>query len=272
MGLLVMLAGTLPRNALVLANLKYWPGAPWSVPLVAGYIAVFWRYVGGWGPPTETAAARRESARAHAVSGRAWVWALTAGLFGIVALVFALRVLNRLVVLPAQDASAFAGVPAVTVIPLLILSAAVAGVVEEAAFRGYMQGPIERRFGLPWALLVTGTMFAIAHLDFTPVLWPYYLAVAALYGTVTHLCRSILPAVVLHTAGNLYSNFDLWLHGRSDWQAPANGAALVWGKGADAAFGWACAGLLVATLATLWAFARLAVASSSPRSASRSAV
>jgi membrane protease YdiL (CAAX protease family) len=270
LGVLVLLAGTLPRNALFVANLKQWPGVPWSAPLIAAYIALFWRYVGGWGPPVDTAASRRESLRAHPVSGQGWAWALAAGVLGIVALVFALRVMNRLVALPAQDASAFAGVPAHTVIPLLVLSAAVAGVVEEAAFRGYMQGPIERRYGLGVAILVTGTMFAVAHLDFTPILWPYYLAVAALYGTITTRCQSILPAVVLHTVGNLYSNFDLWLHGRSDWQAPANGSALVWTTGPDVAFWSACAGLLVAALATLWAFARFAAVSSSRRSASRS--
>jgi membrane protease YdiL (CAAX protease family) len=55
-------------------------------------------------------------------------------------------------------------------------------------------------------------MFAIAHLDFTLILWPYYVAVSAIYGTGTFLTNSILPAVVLHTAGNIYSNFYLWLH------------------------------------------------------------
>jgi membrane protease YdiL (CAAX protease family) len=270
LGLLVLLAGTLPRNALFVANLKYGSGLPWSVPLIAAYIALLWRYAGGWGPPPETAQSRRESLRASPVPGAGWAWALTAGLLGIVALVFALRVLNRLVALPAQDASAFAGVPAVTVIPLLILSAAVAGVVEESAFRGYMQGPIERRFGLPVAILITGVLFALAHLDFTPILLPYYVAVAALYGTITQRCRSILPAVVLHTVGNLYSNFDLWLHGRSDWQAPASANTPVWRTGTDPAFWGACAGLLVSALATLWAFSRLAAATASLRSASRS--
>lgn len=61
----------------------------------------------------------------------------------------------------------------------------------------------------------------MAHLDFTPILLPYYVAVAAIYGMVTYLTDSILPAVVLHTGGNIYSNTDLWLRGRAEWQAPA---------------------------------------------------
>ena len=52
--------------------------------------------------------------------------------------------------------------PRATVLALLLMAAPVAGVVEEAAFRGYMQGPIERQYGLIVAILVTGTMFAVA--------------------------------------------------------------------------------------------------------------
>jgi membrane protease YdiL (CAAX protease family) len=121
-----------------------------------------------------------------------------------------------------------------------------------------MQGPIERRFGLPVAILVSGTLFALVHLDFTPVLWPYYVGVAALYGVVTSLTRSILPAIALHTAGNLYSNFDLWMHGRAEWQTPAQGSRLIWETGADPDFWFNCAALVALTAAACWAFRRLA--------------
>ena len=131
------------------------------------------------------------------------------------------------------------------------------GIVEEAAFRGYMQGPIERRHGLAIAILITGTMFALAHLDFTLILWPYDVAVAAIYGIVTHLTRSILPAVVLHTCGNIYSNFDLWLHGQAEWQAQASATQLIWKSGADASFWISSTAFLIVTAAMVWAYRRL---------------
>jgi membrane protease YdiL (CAAX protease family) len=160
-------------------------------------------------------------------------------------------------VLPQQQLPDLGAVPNTTVIALLLMAAPVAGVVEEAAFRGYMQGPIERRLGLPLAILITGTMFALVHLDFTLILWPYYIAVAAIYGTVTYLTNSILPAVVLHTAGNLFSNLDLWLHGQAEWQAsPAS--RLISATGADASFWMSSVALLVAAVVTIWAYARLA--------------
>ena len=257
-GVVVLLAGTLPRNLLFAANLRFWSEVPWAVPIIAGYLWLFWRYLNGAGPPPETAEERRTSLRAQRVSGKVWLWALLAGGIGLVALVLALRVINRLVVLPVQRIPDLSGVPDTTIVPLLLLAAPVAGVVEESAFRGYMQGPLERQYGLGWAILITGTAFALVHLDFTLILWPYYLAVAALYGTITYLSGSILPAVVLHTGGNLYSNLDLWLRGRAEWQAGAQPGRLIWETGSDPAFVHALVGLLLAFIALAAAFHRLA--------------
>jgi len=257
-GLLVMLAGTIPRNVVFAANLRYHVGVPWAVPLIAVYLWFFWRYLGGAGPPDATAAERRTRLRATRIPGHVWAWALLAGGLGIVALVLALRVVNRLVVLPPQHLPDLAQVPRVTMLALLLMAAPVAGVVEEAAFRGYMQGPLERRYGLTIAILITGTMFAVSHLDFALILWPYYVAVAAIYGTVTYLTDSILPAVVLHTGGNAYSNLDLWLHGQAEWQAPSGRETLVWTTGTDASFWVAIITLLVVAAAMVSAYVKLA--------------
>lgn len=257
LGMLVMLAGTLPRNFLFAANIKYHPGIPWAVPIVFAYLWIFWRYLNGAGPPGATSGLRRTFLRARRISGYAWFWSLAAGGLGIVALVSGLDIVNRLLPLPQQNLPDLSRVSSSTVLALLLAAAPVAGVVEEAAFRGYMQGPLEARFGLPTAILVTGTMFALAHLDFTPILWPYYVAVAALYGTVTCMTRSVLPAIVLHTAGNLYSNLDIWLHGRAEWQASAQGKELVWRAGPDASFLFSGALCVVAAGLMVLAFRRL---------------
>jgi membrane protease YdiL (CAAX protease family) len=256
--MVIVLAGTIPRNLFFAANLRYFASVPWAVPLTGVYLWFFWRYLRGAGPPEATSAERRASLRANRVSGKVWAWALLAGGFGIVALVIALRIANRLVVLPQQQLPDLAHVPQFTVLSLLIMAAPVAGIVEESAFRGYMQGPIERRYGLFTAILITGTMFAIAHLDFTLILWPYYIAVSAIYGAVTRMTNSILPAIVLHTAGNIYSNLDLLLHGHAEWQASSGSTALVWQTGVDASLGISCIAFLAVTAAMLGAYAKLA--------------
>ena len=145
-GMVVVVAGTIPRNLIFATNLRYYAAVPWAVPVTALYLWFFWRYLQGAGPPESTAEERRASLRANRVSGR------------------------------LQELPDLAQVPKITVLALLLMAAPVAGIIEEAAFRGYMQGPIERRYGLPVAILITGTMFAVAHLDFTLILWPYYVA------------------------------------------------------------------------------------------------
>jgi membrane protease YdiL (CAAX protease family) len=257
-GMLVMLAGTIPRNIVFAMNLRIFRAVPWAVPVTAIYLWFFWRYLRGAGLPASTAEMRRAGLRANRVRAVVWVWALLAGGLGIVALVLALWVANRMIVLPPQTLPNLAGVPSSTVLVLLLMAAPVAGIIEEAAFRGYMQGRIEERCGLVVAILITGTMFAVAHLDFTLILWPYYVAVAGLYGLVTYLTKSILPAVVLHTCGNLYSNIDLWLHGQAEWQASSSSNALIWETGADASFWTWAIGFVIVTAATVWAFVRLA--------------
>ena len=244
-GTAIVLVGTIPRNLLVVANLRFLTGVPWAVPFVAAYLWLFWWYLKGGGPPASTARMRCEALRANLLSGKVWLWALIAGGLAIVGLVLVLRVANRLVVLPQQELPDLSGVPDVTVLSLLLVSAPFAGVVEESAFRGYMQGPIERLLGLPVAILITGTAFALVHLDFELVLWPYYVGVAAIYGMVTYLSNSILPAIVLHTGGNIFSSLDLWLYGQSEWQTSAGPRVLIWETGPDMSF-WLSALLLLA--------------------------
>lgn len=257
-GMLIVIAGTIPRNLLFAANFQHYTNLPWAAPLIVLYLWFFWRYLQGAGPPQSTSEKRRASLRANRLPGIVWVWSLLAGGLGIIALVLALRVINRMIMLPQQGLPDLSEVPHVTVLSLLLMAAPVAGIVEEAAFRGYMQGPIERRYGLVVAILVTGTMFAAAHLDFTLILLPYYVAVTAIYGVVTYLTNSILPAVVLHTSGNLYSNIDLWMRGQAEWQASSVAAPLIWQSGADASFWILLVALFIVAAAMVWAYSVLA--------------
>jgi hypothetical protein len=113
-------------------------------------------------------------------------------------------------------------------------------VTEEAAFRGYMQSPVERRYGLAVAVLVNGTLFGLLHFPTHPaeVLWmlPYYVAVSAVYGGLTWAANSILPALVLHVAGDAVVLTRWWMTGRPEWQIGSAPRALVSETGIDSHF------------------------------------
>ena len=260
-GLAVAVAGTLPWSALASANLRRGSVVPWAVLPAALYLWLFWRYVRGAGWPRSTSEARRSSCRAHALSDEVWGRALAAGVLGLVALVLFLRVLNRLVVLPAQSTQGLEHVPLPTAAALVVMGALFAGVVEEAAFRGYMQGPIEKRHGPAVAILVTGTFFGLLHFvhpETTLALMPFYMAVSVVYGSLAHLTGSILPGVVLHAGGNMLGALDLFARGQSEWQASAAPAPLVWESGPDASFGLSTVAAAAVGAAAIAAYRSLA--------------
>jgi membrane protease YdiL (CAAX protease family) len=259
-GLVVAAAGTLPWAALVAANLKLQPNLPWSVPIMAVYLWLFWRYVRGGGWPRSTSATRRAHSRANALPADLWGPALLAGMLGLASVLLLQGVLGRLATLPQQrhlDASHY---PVLTVLTWVLMGAVVAAVVEETAFRGYLQAPIERRHGPVLAILAAGSLFGLLHFthaEVTLALLPYYLTVAAVYGALAHLTDSTLPSMALHGAGNAFSAFDLFARGRSEWQLSEAPQPLVWETGPDAAFFANAAALLVVGSAAVWAFAEL---------------
>jgi membrane protease YdiL (CAAX protease family) len=263
-GVAVAAAGTLPWILFGLANQVILPVVPWAILPATFYLWLFWRYLGGEGWPRATSEQRRTSLRANSLSPDVWGMALFAGMLGLVALFPLLGVLGRLVTLPAeaQPIRVPPEMPFATVVFLLLMASLVAGVVEEAAFRGYLQGPIERRHGPVAAILGSGLFFGLAHYAHHPegtlAMLPYYLGVTAVYGGLAYATNSILPGLVLHAGGDVLVLNRLWLTGLPEWQTSAKAAPLIWETGADAAFWGNLAMLILLGAAAVWAFAALA--------------
>jgi membrane protease YdiL (CAAX protease family) len=114
------------------------------------------------------------------------------------------------------------------------MGAFVSGIVEEAAFRGYMQVPMENRYGLARAIVVVGMIFGLVHFShpwMTFALLPMYLVVAAVYGIIANTTGSILPCITLHVVGNAYQDIALLMRDPSPFKAPS-----LWEAGADLNF------------------------------------
>jgi membrane protease YdiL (CAAX protease family) len=204
-GVGVLLAGSLPWVAVLAPlNLRFAPMVPWAAVPMAIYLWLYWEYVGGRIGSRETAETRRLSLRANPLPSTVWGLALATGLAGFAALLAGLTMMARLAPMPASAAlETPAGMPAPTAFLLLVMASIVAGVTEEAGFRGYMQGPIERRYGLAMGLLVNGVMFGVLHFPNHP--------------------RSIPPAKARtlngYLAGSIFSG-RLWTRRRNGEPAP----------------------------------------------------
>jgi membrane protease YdiL (CAAX protease family) len=269
LGVAAAAAGTLPWAALLGANTEHLSTLPWAVPLMAVIVWLYWRYVvrgAGW--PRTTAETRRTNARARSLSPEVWGPALLAGMLGLVGVLLLQGVLGRLVTLPQQRELDPSRYPIVTVMMWVVMSAVVSGVVEETSFRGYLQRPIERRHGPVTAILMTGILFGLAHFghpEIGVVLLPFYIAVAAVYGALAYFTDSTLPGMVLHAGGNMFSAFDLFARGRTEWQLSVEAQPLIWETGPDAAFWGNVAALVVVGGLTVVAYSALARAARTAR-------
>ena len=263
-GLAVSTAGLVPWVLFATANQKFLLSVPWALVPTALYLWFFWRYLKGEGWPRSTADARRSSLRANSLSADVWSMAMFAGILGLSALLPLIGLMGRLVRLPveSQPIRVPPEMPFLTVFLLLVMASIVAGVVEEAAFRGYMQGPIERRHGPLVSLLATGVLFGLGHFTHHPdsviAMMPYYLAIAAIFGGLAWLTNSILPGIVLHAGGDVFSLTRLWATGQPEWQQTSTPPQLIWETGADAAFWGYLTAFILLGAAALWAYAALA--------------
>jgi|SRR5271166_5488839 len=254
-GLIVMLAGQFPWSILIAVNLRSPQSPPWAVPVMALYLILYWRYLNGWGWPPGNAKKRRDSLRAPGLPGNVWLWAMSSGVLAVAAAVMLQGAYSRLIPLPAAIPPHALPYPWFTVLLALLMSGAVAGIAEEAGFRGYMQAAIERARGPVAAIAIVSIVFAAIHFTHgvgnTLPRLPYYLAISIIYGILAYRTGSILPGLVIHAAGDALEYIVVWQWGIRQ------AAPLIWQSGPDVAF-WRDLGLgLVLGIAAVWAYKSL---------------
>jgi hypothetical protein len=191
-----------------------------AIVWLCGVAAFFlWCYAAraGWG-----SARRRATSRVRPVPAPAWRW------IAVLAPVMSTAALSMWVVLSAlgiaghrtlpQQILDYADQPGGTLV-LVLLLAGMAPLLEEFAFRGWLQRPLERRYGPARAIVVTALVFAVAHMS--PGGIPIYAAGGAALGYVAWTTRSIWASVALHVAwnsgvllfGGFFPGFDPAAHG-----------------------------------------------------------
>ena len=262
-GLVVTLAATLPCGFLVQSNLKIAARIPWAAPAVLAYLVLYLKYLRGWGWPRSTAIARRDSMRAAGLPWPAWRWSLFSGGCALAASIALLMVVRRLVAWPAAAEEFPARLSGLFIVITLPTSAVVAGVSEEAGFRGFMQRMMERRYGPAFAISVSSIVFGLAHV--THGLRPLPLLFdglwGALYGILAYLSGSIIPGIILHSSLDFVEFLAVW-------KGALASRPLIWRSGIDKQFLLVGAVALIFAAVAVWAFRRLAALSRNGRESS----
>jgi membrane protease YdiL (CAAX protease family) len=261
-GLIVLFFGASGFFGLLFGSRKLTTSIPWAAEpafLVMGglFLWGYWRYLCGAGWPRSTAETRRQNLRARRLSGQVWAWALTAGVLALIGYVALVMVWGRLIRLQPWTVSGLSRYSFLTVLGILLATAVEAGLVEEAAFRGYMQAPLEKRYGPVVAIVIVSLIFGFVHLanGYHELTWllPYAIF-GSIVGTLAYLTKSILPGLVLHAAGDAVRFLYVWRFG------PNPPEPLIWQSGPDRSFWTRLAVAVVFALAAVWAYRKLAAA------------
>ncbi len=177
---------------------------------------VYLRYVSGSWWPKATTESRRARFRATKLPMRVWKWSLIAALLAAVLLESSLVVAFRIIEFPAEAwalAYDFADGPIWQVWLFILMAALVAGITEEVGFRGYMQVPLEGRYGPAIGITIVSIVFVVAHLNQA---WAggggiliMLFGISAVWGVLARVSGSLIPGIVSHTVADI-ANFSYW--------------------------------------------------------------
>lgn len=218
MGLAISAVGTLSWVMLIRLNVREYPESPWAAVATACWLGIMLVWLSGRGWPHRTSAFRQFHCRLWRPQPGAWSGDSLATILSLVGAMVALSVVYVLMGAsrPPVDLSAY---PTTSIrFSVLLMGPMVAGVVEEMAFRGYMQSHLER-IGPTFAILVTSAAFTLAHathgLAYLLAVAPGFFLASVVYGHLALKSGSIVPGMALHFAGDLAFAYFALLGGES---------------------------------------------------------
>jgi membrane protease YdiL (CAAX protease family) len=236
---------------LVIANMRFHPQVPWAAPTMAVLLAALLAFLSGRLGPKAGAGRRRELFRWNRMPWATFFLALGAGLLGLAAFGGAWIAVADLVHIPAGVQPKVTGVPLPTVISFLAMGALAAPLSEEAAFRGYAMGILQKAWGHAGAAIVgSSLLFAAVHFiqGLDAVKLSLYFGAGLLFAVIGYLTNSLYAVMVVHSLGDVLGFTVLWPH---DQVQHAMGFA-------DPMFAPALCAIAVFTPLAVLAFGRLA--------------
>ncbi|THD74567.1 MAG: CPBP family intramembrane metalloprotease [Phenylobacterium sp.] len=200
---------------MVIANLRFHPEIPWAAPAMAVVLAALLLYLSGRGPPKGASETRRRLLRWNRMPWPTFFLAVGAGVLGLAAFGGFWIVVSDLVHIPAGIQPKLTGVPLVTILSFLLMGSLAAPLSEEAAFRGYAMGILEKAWGNGLAVIVgSSVLFAAAHVlqGLDPTKLSLYFTAGLLFAAIAYLTNSLYAVMVVHSLGDMLGFTVLWPH------------------------------------------------------------
>jgi membrane protease YdiL (CAAX protease family) len=189
--------------------------SPWAIlPMIAA-LWVFWKFFSGKWPLTRRATIRIFNFRSTSLSFSTWKWGLVAAALFVLIVQASFVITFRLVQFPeaqfTADYKALDTLPLWAAFAILAMSSIVAAICEETGFRGYMQAPIEKKYGPVTAIIITSVVFTAIHLShsWARQIVPQIFFASVLLGILAYKCGSLIPGIIGHAILDVF-DYSVW--------------------------------------------------------------
>src|SRR5215831_7530233 len=134
----------------------------WSILFMLLPLWIYWKFFSGKSWPKSNSETRSLFFRSTQLSTHVWKWGLMAGLLFVLIVQSSFVITFRITPLPESFSSQYKiieSLPIAVAWLAIVMSSLVAGVCEEVGYRGYLQVPLEKRYGPGVAIIVASIIF-----------------------------------------------------------------------------------------------------------------
>jgi membrane protease YdiL (CAAX protease family) len=189
--------------------------APWSIlPMIVALWAYLKFFRGGWGSGKGTEI-KKINFRAIKLSPTIWKSGIAAAIVFVIIVQASFVITFRLLDFPSErftaDYKILDSMPLWVAWAVLIMGSIVAGICEETGFRGYMQTPLEKKYGPRTAIIITSIIFMLIHLSHSwalPIL-PHIFFASVLLGILAYKTGSLIPGIIGHSILDIF-DYSIW--------------------------------------------------------------